>query len=329
MFRAKLQSGMCGKFVPARKQGAGIPAPGAGMRVSLSAPVGFKGRNIYGDVVQVQTAIVKIGPARGGQPATFGIDGNCGAKTVEAIRLFQVKQFGWSAADGLVEPGKRTELRMNEIFQAEANAVDDFRPALEVAKRWILAAQANLIAATPYLGGLNVQSPVQDLNRTARLHLLNKHFQIEQGPNRDQRFRLIVNAFDRMRMLFQRPGGVWGPAVFERDPSATDPPVIAFTTPGGYFKGGETVQADGFTFRKDSIYLCPLFGRLANDKERAFTIVHELAHFVGHPETIDDHAYNIEARKIELLLHIYRATNADCYANFASEAASGINAVVI
>lgn len=329
MFIAKLQNGTCGQFRPVRKQAVSTPTAVPGATFSISAPVGFRGRNLYPDVVEVQSALVRIGPARGGQPQSFSVDGSCGSKTVEAIRLFQVKHFGWSAADGLIEPGKRTHQRFNEIFAAEANAVKDFRPAIALAQRWIAAAQANCIAATPFLNAPSATSPFESLNAGARLRLLNKHFQLDKGPNRPQRFRVILNVFDRMRQVFIQGGGMWGPAIFERDPADTDPPVIAFTTIGGFFRGGETVVDAGITFRSDSIFLCPLFARLANDQERAFTLVHELAHFVGHPEKIVDHAYNMETRAMELLLPIFRNTNADSYANFASEAFSGMNAVTI
>jgi len=330
VFIAKLQSGACGQFRPARKQGLSTPVTAPpGTPLSISASVGFRGQNLRHDVLEVQSALVRVGPARGGQPQSFAVDGSCGARTVEAIRLFQVKHFGWNAADGLIEPGKRTHQRFNEIFTAEANAVTDFRPAIALAQRWIAAAQANCIAATPFIHGALGSSPIQALSAETRLRLLNKHFQLDKGPNRLHRFQVILNVFDRMRQVFLQGGGMWGPAIFERDPANTDPPVIAFTTIGGYFRGGETITEAGLTFRRDSVFLCPLFTRLANDQERAFTLVHELAHFVGHPEQIVDHAYNYESRTIELLLPIYRTTNADCYANFASEAFSGMNAVTI
>jgi hypothetical protein len=43
------------------------------------------------------------------------VDGKCGTKTKKAIQLFQLHHFGWSGADGRVDPGQQTLAKLNEF----------------------------------------------------------------------------------------------------------------------------------------------------------------------------------------------------------------------
>jgi hypothetical protein len=98
--------------------------------------------------------------------------------------------------------------------------------------------------------------------------------------------------------------------------------LIAYTPWGGYFKPGRTGQRNGRPGYWDTIYLCPGFNTLVDDEMRAFVIVHELAHFVGYPQKVDDVAYNWEGDggKIRGLQPSSRTLNAESYANFADQA---------
>jgi len=84
------------------------------MAFLLSAPVGRGGANHSWDVLFVQDALNRVPSADGGPQPPLTSDGLCGPKTRKAISNFQLKHFGWSGADGLVEPGKQTHRKLEE-----------------------------------------------------------------------------------------------------------------------------------------------------------------------------------------------------------------------
>lgn len=74
------------------------------MPSSLSRSVGCFGENLFHDVIEVQYRLKNSGFP------DLVVDGNCGSKTVAAIRKFQ--QRFMSLPDGLVEPGGATLRRL-------------------------------------------------------------------------------------------------------------------------------------------------------------------------------------------------------------------------
>jgi GH24 family phage-related lysozyme (muramidase) len=74
------------------------------MPSSLSRSVGYFGENLFHDVIEVQYRLKNSGFP------DLVVDGNCGSKTVAAIRKFQ--QRFMSLPDGLVEPGGATLRRL-------------------------------------------------------------------------------------------------------------------------------------------------------------------------------------------------------------------------
>jgi Lysine-specific metallo-endopeptidase len=125
-----------------------------------------------------------------------------------------------------------------------------------------------------------------------------------------------------MFQVFQRPGGLWGYAIFEPDPLNQE--ISAFTSFGGFFSGGQLRVERGVKLRLDAVYICRRFVPRPLDFQ-ALVIVHELAHFVGFPEQIDDFAYNEDQNGANLgqLSPELRILNADSYANYAFEACTG------
>ena len=337
MFIYKTIGGGCEKSHAPKAQGsAPAPAPSATGAITILNSVGNRGRNDRNDVTTIQSALVRIGPAQGGQGPLFEVDGSCGPKSINAIQRFQLKHFGWSGADGLVEPGRQTIQKMNQFLGSAAPAKvlqqsngggaltqDELRASIDLAQRWILAAQANVIAAMPLLESSGHSGGLQVFSREARMKMLNKHFQIDGHGIPKQRVQFILKTFDRMRQVFQRPAGMWGESAFEPDPLNT-PKVAAYTWWGGFYKGGQSRNEAGHKIRLDTIYLCPDLKKLSGDI-KAFVVIHELAHFVGHPEYIDDHAYNFQGKgaKIKGLTPQLRMLNAESYANFAFESARG------
>jgi hypothetical protein len=83
------------------------------MTLTITAPVGAKGKNRAWDVQVVQYLLNQVPPAAGGPDPSLDIDGLIGPKTQGAISSFQRSQFGW--ADGLIEPGKVTIQALNNF----------------------------------------------------------------------------------------------------------------------------------------------------------------------------------------------------------------------
>jgi hypothetical protein len=89
------------------------------MAKKISASVGQKGGvNRYEDVVTVQKLLNQVPATDGGPKPFLEVDGKCGPKTKKAIQLFQVKQIGWSGADGRVDPSGPTLDRLNTYDQS-------------------------------------------------------------------------------------------------------------------------------------------------------------------------------------------------------------------
>lgn len=86
---------------------------------NISAPVGTKGAvNRFDDVITVQQLLNNISPSDGGPTSPLNLDGLSGPKTVAAIQKFQLHHFGWPGADGRVDPGGQTLLKLNEFNQS-------------------------------------------------------------------------------------------------------------------------------------------------------------------------------------------------------------------
>jgi hypothetical protein len=86
---------------------------------TISATVGRASRNDLRDVVTVQELLNNVSPGEGGPAPKLVVDGLCGPKTQHAIQTFQLKHFGFSGADGRVEPGKQTLAKLNEINERQ------------------------------------------------------------------------------------------------------------------------------------------------------------------------------------------------------------------
>jgi peptidoglycan hydrolase-like protein with peptidoglycan-binding domain len=88
------------------------------MALDISAPVGastsaIQAVNDRADVKTVQGLLNVVPVEAGGPDPKLDVDGRVGPKTISAISAFQQCQFGFQ--DGLVEPGKITLRRLNEL----------------------------------------------------------------------------------------------------------------------------------------------------------------------------------------------------------------------
>lgn len=86
----------------------------------IAKSVGSGGRNNKADVRVVQTLLNNFIHALG-LPA-LDPDGDCGDKTVKAIRKFQSQVVGLSSPDGRVDPGGRTMNALNGVAPARPSA---------------------------------------------------------------------------------------------------------------------------------------------------------------------------------------------------------------
>jgi hypothetical protein len=91
------------------------------MAKTISASVGLHGVNLPDDVVTIQRLLNKVPTSEGGPAKPLDDDGIAGNKTNTAIQLFQLHHFGWSGADGRVDPGQQTLAKLN-TFDPEPTA---------------------------------------------------------------------------------------------------------------------------------------------------------------------------------------------------------------
>ncbi len=298
--------------------------------ITISASVGIHGANFTSDVVNIQDALNKVAPEKGGAAPKLNPDGDCGHKTKNAIQHFQIEHFGWKGADGLIEPGKQTLAKLNEILGKKMGNLKSHdlvaSRAIQLAMNYVVAAQFNLLAASPALDSKDSSiGKISVFGRESLMRLLNKHFSVDLLLNRRKGFYKIQKQYDRMRQIFMRRGGPWGVAIFDRDPA--DENWWAYCFSGGYFCAGQTTYHKGKKLRLDSIYLCTKFFDKADCQMQAFIIVHELSHFVAQYGKVTDYAYNRDGSprgaKLKRLSPELKILNAECYANFAYEAYTG------
>jgi hypothetical protein len=83
------------------------------MAKNISASVGRNGVNRELDVFNIQLLLNDVPIPSGGPNPKLEYDGICGPKTIKAIQTFQIKHFGWSGADGRVDPNGRTHNLLN------------------------------------------------------------------------------------------------------------------------------------------------------------------------------------------------------------------------
>jgi peptidoglycan hydrolase-like protein with peptidoglycan-binding domain len=99
---------------------------GAAGPIAISKPVGLGqlARNLPDDVKTIQEALnqVTVRGVAGGPMPFLAVDGIKGPKTQAAILNFQRAQVKAIKADGLVEPGKQTILRVAPVSKFDLNA---------------------------------------------------------------------------------------------------------------------------------------------------------------------------------------------------------------
>lgn len=320
--------------------------------VRMSRTVGFRGVNEATDVINIQYALNRVPVADGG-PVAVEVDGACGNLTIDAIRKFQLKHFGWSGMDGLVEPERQTHLKLKEYSAAAAanpvptesggldpvrdkDLVDEVRSCIPEVKACIAAARANLLSAGAVIDDVAGPSGgLQIFSRSERMLLVNKHFDLDGIPDKNEKrrqFEFIDRTYHYMQSMLTRPGGLWGVHAFQ--PAMVGFGSYFYTQAGGFHTPGAlqntSIPHDQYPrLRRDAIYICR---RLREEPKRREAIIHGLIHEMGHfcgpvtGEIIDDHfvgpAWFPGGEKATPAEKVHCA---ESYAYFAREAKYGRN----
>lgn len=304
--------------------------PNTDQLISIDLPVGqgFKAKNLDRDVRTIQTALNKIKGSQGGPKIPLVVDGKCGNKTNKAIWDFQFHHFKIKGADGVIEPGKQTIQRINQLLfsnlPVDPSVNLEIRAKvlqhLSIVARATHAAQTSLLLATSPTGAI-------DLGQSRANDRVDRHFGLNtlSPAARSREVGNILGVFKMYSAVLLMPGSL-GAGAFEADP--TGDPRVAFTFGNGFFLTGQTDPARNIPL--DRIFL----GRRAffaiNDPEFcSFIMLHEMAHFVGFPggEVIGDNGRGwFTDQEIGRLSANQRLRNADSYAGFADECRTGSSA---
>jgi len=249
------------------------------------------------------------------------VDGICGPKTNKAIHDFQFKQFGFPGTDGVIEPGKQTIQRINQILfsnlpidpNEQADIKVKMTSHLNLVRAAVRSATANLLTAISPVGGV-------DFGQAAANDRIDRHFATNKlsAADREIAIRNIVRVFTQYSVVLVMPGSL-GAGAFEMDP--TGDPRIAFTFSNGFFHQGEI--NDKFKLDEGKMYLGRrAFFALTDSEFCAFIMLHEMAHFVGFPGgsfIVDNGRGWFTDSTITALNADQRLHNADSYATYATE----------
>lgn len=282
--------------------------------VTLKAAVGYVGGaagagNIPSDVQAVQRLLNTAHQRTGIPKKSIGEDGKVGPETIGAINEFQDSHLGFH--DSVIQPGKRTITRLNEIAAGGVGFGKGKQSALEavpLAITWATGAQTALqrLTGTSFLG-----APGADVQ------VVNTHFHLDRlKGNHAAYVRKLRHVFaltikvlnDAQHYIHEKPGQGWAEA----------------------FVGG-------YQFKNS-----PLFNRIMirdqfageSLKARAAMLLHECAHFVGLVGEIGHFAREVPAphgapdggtRNYSQLLPDEAVRNAYSYAAYAIHAATGVD----
>ena len=310
--------------------------------ITISASVGMGGKNVAADVTKIQDALNRIPAGQGNPVPPLTVDGACGDKTKNAIQLFQIKHFGWSGADGRVDPGGQTLAKINALVKPQtlfASNGEDVRIVddktrwywqlknimvfhLPEAIRWIRLAKQELIDALPVADKL-LNPPA---NRAALMKKINRHFAIDKMANRQMTLRMMIRVFEDMDVAAQTGESSFAvyPKFFGGDENC-----LLFTFPGAVAEKGRIDPTTGLEKR---VYFVAAFLPVWISRLHAASglIIHELAHWVGAQRNVGfildpRDAYGApDSAAIKVLTPNERIHSAECYANFAFDVATNL-----
>jgi hypothetical protein len=303
-----MDDGNC-KVAPA-KTFSGSPAVDDARRpegdIVIDRSVGQAGANQANDVFNIQYGLDQVAPVDGGPSPQLKIDGLCGPKTIKAIHDFQLKQFGWSGADGRIDPGKQTIKRLNEKRQ---RWIMPHLPPSLATTGWLLA---DFLKHMPHARSC-VQAAIATV-QSAKIHgpgaaLVEKHYRIGgavAGLKRiEDVYSLMLKVLDRADFYTTLDTTDEGEGISS----------VAFARLGGFFipdNAGKIKIREGAWVASN----IPDFA--------AFVMIHEMRHFVEGSSDVGHHGKGWVTDEGMLKLRPDQTVfNCDTYAGFALEARNG------
>jgi len=305
-----------------------LPTGGAGP-TAISQPVGQGplARNRPDDVRTIQEALnqVTVQGEAGGPVPFLVVDGIKGPKTQAAILSFQRVQVPGIHADGLIETGGKTILRLNEIVapvsKFDLNA--KLATTLPLVRTALGAAIQNVTSVITSLPGALVGPAAVAEDRLDRHFSLNTLDASGQGDGRVN----LLGTYTEMTLLVNQPElfNMFGAIdAFDVDPANAK---IALTTGQGAF---EPPLKDGADNPARHVRLgLGFFAPNVTPDFATFILIHELSHFTGRRdgERIEDNGRGwFDDTFIRPLRAAKRLLNADSYASFAQECRTGSSA---
>lgn len=290
--------------------------------IAISKPVGqgAGARNLPEDVRTIQDALnqVTVRGFDGGPMPFLDVDGIKGPKTQAAILQFQRKQVKGINADGLIEPGRQTILRLNELVAPVSKF--DLNAKLAVALPLVRAA---LAAAVQNVSAVITNGPGVATQAEDRL---NRHFKINTlNPSAQSDGRVVLfETYSEMLLVVNQPGLFDLLGAIEAFDVDRGNAKIALTTPKGVFQPPIKDGADN-PARHIRLGL-GFFAPNVNAEFASFILLHELTHFTGRRdgEEIGDHGRGwFDDTFVKPLDASRRLLNADSYAGFAHECRTG------
>lgn len=298
---------------------------GTGGPIAITKPVGQGplARNLSDDVKIIQDALnqVTVKGEPGGPMPFLIVDGIKGPKTQAAIIKFQQVQVKSIQADGTIEPGKQTILRLNELVapvsKFDLNA--KLAASLPLVRAALAAAVQNVTAIiTSGPGPTGPGALAEDrLNRHFKLNTADASSQSEGRVN-------LFETYSEMAFVVTQPElfNMFGAIdAFDVDPTNAK---IALTTVQGVFQPPLINGADN-PARHIRLGL-GFFAPNVTEDFAAFILIHELAHFTSRRDgqIIGDNGRGwFDDAFIRPLSAAQRLLNADSYASFAHECRTG------
>lgn len=319
----------------------------------IKASVGQGGANQRHDTVIVQQLLNGVPVADGGPSPPLAVDGIVGPKTNAAIRGYQKRLM--ANPDGRVDPGGPTICALTQFIctspsvpkgaigpnaptsgaasggDAEAELkkkLVDGLTADELAKLCVSDANDRLEEVLPSLNVLSWK--LTHINNT-RLALFQKHFGTDKEKVTDTdilHVRKVISDCFHYGYSFR--------GFIEYDP-VLPKGVLAYTV-----RGGDKLALKKFQIYKDvhnkfrvhkypgqTVWVTDLY--IAQHRlERVWTMLHEMAHFVGkrdgHFDVIDDHGYAFEGH-YQKLSKFRRLHNAETLSMFMLDCCYGTDAL--
>jgi hypothetical protein len=293
-----------------------------GATLGLGAPVGSAARcrNAEADVRKVQQALNRFTPPEGGPSPALVEDGKLGPLTMKGITGFQKKHFGLGGADGVVDPGKKTDKELCSAAGTYPDLPAEMMKHRARAMYFIGRARSSISIARYYQAHPDNRfgTGKSDWDKLAT------HFQIDRFPGANG-WRDALDWINGIYVSMETAIGhvPQGLVLTRNEPAHVGLGAYAFAFTGGYDVSARSQTVLGMS--KGSIYLCPRMQNLDGDAF-AYVLIHEAAHFVGpmrstHTAILDHgYAHHTDGR-YKKLLPWQRTHNADCYSQFAFAAA--------